>query len=354
MTMHRLLPLLVFVFLFFRHASAREQLSFFGADHPNLRYTGRIDFSNPKQPLFWMPGVSVSFRFSGTTCILFIRDEVKYGSFHNYINIVLDGKPKRIQLTDKENRIVAAENLTDTDHLLEIVKDTEAGIGFISFIGVECTELKVLPAGAFRKMEFIGNSITCGTGSDQSLVPCGKAAWHDQHNAYQSYGAVTARSVNAQYHLTAVSGIGLQYSCCNLGITMPQVFDKINMRDDSLVWNFSNYVPDVVTICLGQNDGIRDTNSFVQSYLSFVRKVQAVYPAATIVCLTSPMADTALRRYQELTISKVLLLANDQTLHAYFFKRAYNGGCDAHPSLEEHQQIAGELSTYIKKLMKWE
>lgn len=61
-------------------------------------------------------------------------------------------------------------------------------------------------------MEFIENSITCGTCSDQSIVPCGKGVWQSQHNAYLSYGPAVARSFNAQWQLIAVSGISLMHS----------------------------------------------------------------------------------------------------------------------------------------------
>ena len=33
----------------------QNSISFFAADHPNIQYTGRIDFSNPKLPRFWQP-----------------------------------------------------------------------------------------------------------------------------------------------------------------------------------------------------------------------------------------------------------------------------------------------------------
>ncbi|MEI9807596.1 MAG: hypothetical protein WDO16_06760 [Bacteroidota bacterium] len=108
-----------------------------------------------------------------------------------------------------------------------------------------------------HKIECIGNSITCGTGSDASAIPCGKGVWQDQHNAYLSYGAITARTLNAQYHLSAVSGIGLMRSCCNMNVIMPQVFDKISMRDDTIAWDFNQYQPDIVTICLGKMTAYR-------------------------------------------------------------------------------------------------
>src|SRR4029077_4929292 len=133
---------------------------------------------------------------------------------------------------------------------------------------IRCAKLVKPPSKRIRKIEFIGNSITCGTGSDLSEIPCGKGKWQDQHNAYMSYGAVTARTLGAQYHLSAVSGIGLMHSCCNMNIIMPQVFDKISMRNDTIKWDFKMYQPNVVTVCLGQNDGIQDSATFCKNYIS--------------------------------------------------------------------------------------
>jgi len=89
-----------------------------------------------------------------------------------------------------------------------------------------------------RKIEFIGNSITCGTGSDVSKVRCGEGKWHDQHNAYMAYGPLVARHFNAQWHLSAYSGIGLIHSCCGIKFTMPEVFDRINFTPENDSWNF--------------------------------------------------------------------------------------------------------------------
>jgi hypothetical protein len=46
-----------------------------------------------------------------------------------------------------------------------------------------------------EKIEFIGDSITCGFGNDESGLPCGKGQWFDQHNAYFAYGSVAARTL---------------------------------------------------------------------------------------------------------------------------------------------------------------
>jgi hypothetical protein len=226
----------------------------------------------------------------------------------------------------------------------------------MELVGLRCeTLLKSLPAPN-RRMEFIGNSITCGTGSDQSVIPCGKGRWEDQHNAYLSYGALTARSFKAAYHLSSVSGIGLMHSCCNLEITMPQVFDKISMRNDTIEWDFKRYQPGIVTICLGQNDGIQDSASFCDKYIAFIGQLREHYPLASIICLTSPMANEKLSFYMKKMLGAVrsaMKKKGDGKVFTYAFSRQYHNGCDGHPDLAEHALIAGELTDFIRKTIKW-
>ena len=328
----------------------------FEADNPMFQYVGRIDFSDIKKPKFWSPGVYIKAFFKGTSCTLLINDQELWGKNHNYLEIVIDDKPVRIQTKGKINEIQIADGLADTTHTLIITKNTESNIGYLEFIGLRCKALLSLPAKPIRKMEFIGNSITCGTGSDQSETPCGTGVWHDQHNAWLSYGAITARSLAAQYHLSSVSGIGLMHSCCNMDIIMPTVFNKIEMRGDSLPWDFKNYQPDLVTICLGQNDGIQDFNSFCINYSNFIKQLRGHYPNAMFVCLTSPMADTALAVFMKKSLTAIVKKANaagDKKVTSYFFSKQYHNGCDGHPDLKDHAQIAIELTTFIKKKMNW-
>lgn len=346
------------VFLFHAKAEAQQtRLSFFAADHPLIQYTGRIDFTNPKLPRFWQPGVYISFRFKGNECELLLNDEMMWGSNHNYIELIVDGNAVRLQTKTKSDTLSVTTHLSAVkEHTVIICKNTEANIGYMELAGIRCKELLQPLPKPKRKIECIGNSITCGTGSDVSEIPCGKGKWQDQHNAWFSYGAVMARKLNAQFHLSSVSGIGLMHSCCNMNITMPQVFDKVSMRNDSIQWNFTNYQPDVVTVCLGQNDGIQDEATFCRNYVLFIQQLRAHYPNATFVLLSSPMASETLKDFMRKSIAAVIkeLKANgEQKVHAYIFNKQYKSGCDNHPSLEEHEQIAAELTTFISKTMNW-
>jgi hypothetical protein len=334
-----------------------QQLKLYKADDPKIQYFGRIDFSDPLAPRFWSPGVYVRAKFKGTDCQVLLNDEILGGDNHNYIEIAIDNQPPvRIKLTGKINVIQAAQGLADTQHQITICKNTESGIGYLDFVGIKCRKLMPPPARPKRKIEYIGDSITAGTGMDLSVIPCGKGQWYDQHNAYMSYGARTSRALNAQWQLTAVAGIGMTHSCCDMDIVMPQVSDKVDLRDNKLPWDFGRYQPDVVTICLGQNDGIRDSALFCGTYVKFIGSLRMHYPKAAIICLSSPMADEqltgALKRY----LSGIVAYMNnkgDRKIYKYFFSKRYHNGCGGHPDLAEHQQIADELTGCIKQIEGW-
>jgi len=331
-------------------------LNYFAANHPNLQYTGRIDFRNPMLPRFWQPGVYIETKFVGSSCEIILRDQELWGENHNYIEVVVDGSLVRLQTKSKQDTISVAQSLSDGVDTLLICKNTEANIGYLEFVGIRCKALVKPSPKPIRKIEFIGNSITCGTGSDQSVVPCGKGVWHDQHNAYLSYGPIIARELKAQWSLSAVSGIGLMHSCCGMDILMPPVFDKIDMRSDSVAWNFKSYQPDIVTVCLGQNDGIQDSVKFCNAYIAFIHSLRLHYSTAQFILLSSPMGDAALTRVLKNYLSSVkkeISSQGDQKVDTYFYSKQYHNGCDGHPDLAEHQLMANELGSFIKKKMNW-
>lgn len=332
-----------------------ETLPLIAADNKNIHYVGRVDFSDPKLPRFWSPGVYVQAKFRGPSCAVVLNDEVLYGNSHNFVEIAVDHrKPFRVQTTGKTNTILAASGLPAGVHTITVCKDTEAGIGSLEFVGFRCAGLvpSTLPK---RKLEFIGDSITCGASSDLS-IPCGKGQWYEQHNAYLSYGPTAARTLNAQWHQTSVSGIGLMHSCCDMKTTMPDVFGKLNLNNGTQPWDFRRYQPDAVTICLGQNDGEQDPAAFQANYLKFIQQVRAAYPKARIICLSSPMGNADLTAYLKTNLTQVaekMHALGDKNVSTFFFSRSYNGGCGGHPDVAEHQLIAAELTADLHTALHW-
>jgi len=325
--------------------------NFFNAEDPLIQYYGRIQNTNPALPRFWSSGVYIKAKFVGDKFSFFINDQVLYGNVHNYLEIVVDGKNYRLQTKFATNKI-SINGLKKGKHTITICKDTETGNGYLEFEGIVCKNLLQLPPKPAETIEFIGNSITCGFGDDNSEIACGKGEWYDHHNAYMAYGPQTARALHAQWVISAVSGIGMIHSCCEMKILMPQVFDKMDMRDDSIPYNFDQYTPDIVTVCLGQNDGIQDSTAFCSAYVDFVKTIRSKYAKAKIVLLSSPMADdklrAALKNYLS-SIDEYLQQNGDKNIYKYFFEKQYNHGCDGHPSINEHKEIAAQLIHFIKE-----
>lgn len=338
-------------------AQPKQNLLFFKPDNPLIQYTGRIDFSNPQLPRFWQPGVYINFTFKGDNCEIILNDEVLWGTSHNYIELVVDGKEYRLQTKTKCDTISLKKYLTGTGiHKVVLCKNTEANIGYMELVGIRCPQLLKSVAKPKRRIEFIGNSITCGMGNDDSEIHCKTKNWYDQHNAWLSYGSITARTLKAQFHLSSVSGIGLMHSCCGHKIVMPQVFDNTNMFGDTIAWNFAGYQPDMVTVCLGQNDGIQDSAAFCNNYISFMHQLRKHYPKTTFILLSSPMADDKLRNFLRSSINEVkarLKKEGELKVFTHVFNKQYIAGCDAHPSKAEHKEIAAELTAVIKKIMNW-
>ncbi|HTE26313.1 GDSL-type esterase/lipase family protein [Flavitalea sp.] len=351
-----LLCFLLFFCLF--QTTAQDIIKIIEADHHYIQYYGRFDKTDPKKPRFWAPGAYIITRFSGSDCEIFINDQVTEGS-HNYIEVKVDNiDPVRIQLRARANRIQIAKDLPGGDHTVTITKNTEASVGFLEMIGFKCNSLLPPPPVPSRKIEFIGDEITTGAGSDTRYMPCDSAEWYDQSNAYSSYGAIAARDLNAQYYLTAVSGLGITKTAGEPGANISQVFNKINLHKNAVEWDFKSYQPDVVTVMLGNNDPINDSSSYINTYLTFLKLLRSKYPIAQIVCVSIPGSapgDAKSARLRNIIPAVVATAkkSGDQRVQQLILSGTYNKGCNKLPSMEEHLEISSQVTAYLKKLMAW-
>ena len=105
-----------------------------------------------------------------------------------------------------------ASGLSAGNHSLELFKRTEWTMGktWLYEITLDKGSLILPSAANKRKMEFFGNSITCGyavidsTGQDRGTAP--------YESSYLSYATLTAKHFNAEFNLTIRSGIGILVS----------------------------------------------------------------------------------------------------------------------------------------------
>jgi lysophospholipase L1-like esterase len=348
--------LAILVFIFLKQNEATSLQYFEGKDF-QIRKVGRFDTGPRLVPRTYAPGAYFEFAFSGSTCEVVLEDEIRFGNLHNTIVYQVDDqKPVRLTLSSKQNKITLQIHSKAAKHLVRICKATEATLGYIGLIGVRCERL--LPTKRPKLLfEFIGDSITCGNGADNSKVPFGEGDWHAYHNAYMSYGPLLCRTLGADWQLSSVSGIGLNKSCCGLRYQMPEVYGFIGFNTYKKPWAFHRYrKPNVVFVTLGQNDALKtqtQASAYEKDYLAFLNKLRRYYPKATFICCNSPMATPAQKERLNESIQKVvkqLRQQKDTNIHFFAYQGVYRAGNDKHPTLQQHQLIKAELLGFVRRM----
>jgi lysophospholipase L1-like esterase len=228
------------------------------------------------------------------------------------------------------------------------------------------------PALPSKKIEFIGNSITCGYGNE-AMLPTNHYSYETQ-NHYLSYAQIAARQLDAVAYIVARSGIGVyrNYNGPRTGTpdnridvqyeyTMYAEKSAFRREGGAMVerWDFSRFQPDVVCINLGTNDLSANnygTTLLKQGYKKLLRMVRQHNPQAKIVWLTGTMLQK-----KELDICRRLLDEVADEAHrsgdqqVYRFDMTPQGslgyGADWHPSYEQHKKMADELTAFLRKIM---
>lgn len=338
--------------------------------HPLLQYMGRIDFDQENGPEFVYPCTFVKMRFRGTRCEVQLKNTHSY--WNNYMGFLLDGEQHCFLLScDQESKgYMLAENLENTEHEIMLFKrmdscHTVQFQGFSINIGGEVLPLPSLPE---RRIEVYGDSVSAGEVSE-AVEYVGLA--DPQHNgefsnSYYSYSWMTARKLNAQIHDIAQGGISLLDDTgwfagpdCKGILSM---YDKIEYHPDLGVqkrWNFSNYVPDVVIVAIGQNDNHpvdymkEDYNGddacyWRATYRRFIEKLRYRYPNAHIILTTTILGhdvswDNAIDEVCE------IMRKNDDKIHHFLYT---NNGCGTHGHIRipEADKMSEELSQFIENL----
>jgi len=352
-----------------------------GASDTNIRITGRVDKSDPNNVTFAFPGVSIKAKFEGTSIDAILTENGSgTATTTNYFNAIIDGgTPTVIKLSSSQTVYNLASGLSDGVHTVELFKRTESNVGTIVFKGFildSGKKLVIADALPKRRIEFIGNSITCGYGNDLSTnSPNNYHFTSANENNYKAWGAVAARTLNAQYSCVAYSGRGLYQN--NTGSktgTLPLIYDEIIADNPNSSWNHYNYTPDVLVINLGTNDFAAETSSptaykvdsaaFVKTYVDFVSKLRGYYPNASFVlCVGTMMGDsypTGLKQWTRIQkyVSSVssYFKANGDSKVFYLKLEPQNApyGEDWHPTAATDIIMANALTAFIDKNIKWD
>lgn len=279
---------------------------------------------------------------------------------------------KRFQLNKEEATYILYEGEQSKKTKIRLVKYSEAFTGMIGIKSILIDSEKAPTPTAYlpRKIEFIGDSITCGFG-DEGICDVDDFT-SAKENAWEAYAAKTARALDADYHLISWSGIGILSNHTekeepNEEWLMPDLYPYTDKQMDLCLgstnkeeWDYSRFIPDCIVINLGTNDNSYTKNiperveAFGNAYVKFVKQIRSNNENSVILCTLGAMGQEL---YPEIErqVNK-LQLEGDARIYAMPFDVQLEEDGIAtywHPSLVTHSKMAKKLEAKIKEIMNW-
>lgn len=354
----------------------------FQATEENVKVSGRTLFVDGIRYLGYS-GSSVTFTFLGKRAVAEIwsdadawGEELK-GRIAVYVND--DEEPvKRICLDKPEGIYTLYESDKEEQVTVKIMKYSEAAFGKcgIRHIEIDTDRLCPPPSVKERKMEIIGDSITCGYGveAENELQPFHTAT----ENPTKSYSLLTAKALDAEVNLVSWSGNGIVSGYVEETATepsdkwlMPEVYqytdisgsEKLYGEDESKWerWDFSRYVPDIILINLGTNDcswckDIQERkDNYRDKYVEFLKYIRQNNPGAEILCMLGTMDQRVLKELEE-AVKTFGMTQKDEKVHFLSLppQNPEDGyGADWHPCELTQRKTAELVAREVRRIMNW-
>ena len=334
------------------------QLTTGGTGPAEVRLIGRMDLNDVNGPRFAWSGSGMLARFEGT--------EVGVTLSSGQYTVLIDGQLQPTLVASGALQSLAT-GLSAGSHLVELYRRTEASQGVAQFLGFDFGTGTLLspPAAATRRLEVVGDSISCGYGVDGADMNCPFSAETENH--YASYAAIAARNLNAELITIAWSGKGV---VCNYGDDatscvdpLPGYYERTLPQQSNSTWDFGQWQADAVVINLGTNDFSTEQDpsqqEFESGYAALLQNIRSKYQNAWILCTNGPMLSgtdlTNVRTYIQNVVSD-FNDAGDSKVTAFelMTQDGTDGyGCDWHPSAATHVKMAEQLTSTLESTLGW-
>jgi hypothetical protein len=404
----------------------------YGPNDANLRYYGRADLTIAPNVGFSESASYVTANFMGDSVSITL--DRNNGGVVNYFESTIDNYPpvkvrsSAAFASNPQNQHVfniapayddagAPVPLACGTHTVTIAKRTEADYGRIDFDGISFAQILPPSAPLPHKIEIIGDSITCGAGVEAQSASdpaCNVNFGEGLENGYYAYGPDIARALNADWHVTCASGIGLVRNYYSRGDqrTMPQIYPYLDPEAmspfDLTLWDTTQWgveglddgglaattgAPDAIVIGLGTNDFSRDSAplsdggaayrdpiavgsldgglgstdgglTLEQGFVSFIDGLKVLYPHVSVFLVSSPLlgdnfptqSDLQLTQDQQAIKDVAAYYTGDSSVKVYAVvtPKVYPGaGCGGHPGVAQQAAAAATIAAAMRTALNW-
>ena len=287
--------------------------------------------------------------------------------------IRLDGKKiLDARLTAEDAAVTVYEGKEKRDAEIRLIKLNEGNSLFALRDIMTDGQVEPLPDRPL-KMEFIGDSITCGYGVEgKSEMETFTTA---TENAAKAYAFLTAEALNADAMLTCFSGHGIvsgytgDPAVRNGADLVPPYYEKEGRNDFLLPTgkyaqdtdrDFSLFQPDYIVLNLGTNDlSWCQTDEargaeYAKLYVEFLKTVRRDNPKARILCTLGEMG-TGLNRMMQQAAEEYCKETGDKRIRVLLLEEQdaeRDGyGSDFHPNEISQRLLAGKVTDALRKWM---
>lgn len=346
----------------------------------NVKPLGR---THPLQDSLWLAfsGTGAEFTFHGARCEVTIAGDINATKPNDEANkvriaIYVDGERVVDDMIDaKEKTYTVVDAPQARDVVVTIVKLSETamstcGVKAISVDspeGIRPTERKA------RRIEFVGDSITCAYGVDDEV------AEHHFSTATEdvtrAYAYRTAAKLDADYSMVSISGYGIISGYTATGESksasqlIPTFYEKLGFSYGTynrkivagVKWDFSAFVPDLIVVNLGTNDDSYTLNhadrreEYRAAYVEFLKVIRRNNPDAKILCTLGVMGDRLYPMVEQAAADYTAQTgdANIATMRFDVQKPSDGYAADWHPTAVTHEKASEKLVEEIRRLMGW-
>ena len=257
--------------------------------------------------------------------------------------------------------------------LVRVIKVSEATSSLAAISKITLDKDGVISPAAEKKLkiEFIGDSITCGYGVDD-LDRNHHFKTSTEDNT-KTYAYKTSANLDADYSMVSVSGWGIISGYSSNGTKqassqLPKYYDRLavawtnlcGVDPKAIKWDFSSFIPNVIVVNLGTNDSSytkgnsEKITEYKIAYIDFLKDIRAKNPDAAIICSLGIMGQDLCGAVEE-TVNEYSSLSGDTNVFYLKFDNQKMGdgiAADWHPSEKTHEKAADLLTAKIRELIK--
>ena len=327
-----------------------------------------------------LSGSGAEFEFTGKNLDIMVEtDKVGWsGQVDNYARIAIYVDGERVvddMLNEGLKKYSPIQGDSEVTKTVRIVKLSETAMSCFGIMPIQLEDgASIRPtAEKAHKIEFIGDSITCGYGvDDEDPTHKFKTSTEDVTRAY---AYKTAQALDADYSMFSISGWGIISGWTGDGKQKPEqqiplYYEKLgftyggfgDIMPQETDWDFSLYKSELIVINLGTNDdsycGSHEDRkqAYVEGYVEFLKTVRKDNPDARILCVLGIMGDNLYPSVEE-AVSRYTEETGDSNISAFHLEpqdQAEDGlVADYHPTEKTHTKASEALTAEIRRIMGW-